>query len=426
MGVSPIRYQNLPDGTFLEVTSGTPIDPECMLLAVERKGEYYKVMFIDNTPPPIPTPAALPSFPATAKGRALAIAAATAAAATVIPPVCVTISWWVHGSDVELIKYPAFFSVNDTLAEGTAVSVRKLPNSDSTAECTLTIGSIILVHSAKDDWLEVSLPISKPPVLTSPVRAANANVRTQPIIKNNNTNRFWMMKQTASGILLLLPVIPTCFRKSLNLPVDTALRQRSAPSPTAQALEPPFTGEHVLGVQYSLYKNWIWVGEDRWMMSVVDRPGDTSMVLLESMRPYSSSSGTVSGASGSCSGSIDEDFLRQYLTYRTVKDPAKRLLVGAFGGEWTERVLREVMFPMSESEGTVAVTAGEINTVTTTASPTVTTTTTATVKERASIVPPVVTFVTGNAKKLEEVDYILKTYETPFKLISEKVSECAV
>ena len=138
----------------------------------------------------------------------------------------------------------------------------------------------------------------------------------------------------------------------------------------------------------------------------------------------SSSSGSVSGESGSGSGSIDEDFLRQYLTYRTVKDPAKRLLVGAFGGEWTERVLREVMFPMSESEGTaaVAVSAGETNTATTT----VTASATATIKERASVVPPVVTFVTGNAKKLEEVDYILKTYETPFKLISEKVSVCTV
>ena len=147
----------------------------------------------------------------------------------------------------------------------------------------------------------------------------------------------------------------------------------------------------------------------------------SSTVVSESS---SHSSGSVSGESGSGSGSIDEDFLRQYLTYRTVKDPAKRLLVGAFGGEWTERVLREVMFPMSESEGTaaVAVSAGETNTATTT----VTASATATIKERASVVPPVVTFVTGNAKKLEEVDYILKTYETPFKLISEKVSLCTV
>lgn len=42
---------------------------------------------------------------------------------------------------------------------------------------------------------------------------------------------------------------------------------------------------------------------------------------------------------------IDETFLSEYLEYRIVKDPAKRLLVGAFGEEWTEKVLREVMFP---------------------------------------------------------------------------------
>ena len=39
----------------------------------------------------------------------------------------------------------------------------------------------------------------------------------------------------------------------------------------------------------------------------------------------------------------------------------------------------------------------------------------------ARFIPSVVTFVTGNAKKLEEVKDILLTYETSFKLISEKV-----
>ena len=39
----------------------------------------------------------------------------------------------------------------------------------------------------------------------------------------------------------------------------------------------------------------------------------------------------------------------------------------------------------------------------------------------ARFIPSVVTFVTGNAKKLEEVKDILLTYKTSFKLISEKV-----
>ena len=42
---------------------------------------------------------------------------------------------------------------------------------------------------------------------------------------------------------------------------------------------------------------------------------------------------------------IDETFLKEYLDYRIVKDPAKRLLIGAFGEEWTEKALRDVMFP---------------------------------------------------------------------------------
>jgi len=37
--------------------------------------------------------------------------------------------------------------------------------------------------------------------------------------------------------------------------------------------------------------------------------------------------------------------LWDYLEYRTVNDPAKKLLTGAFGQKWTEDVLSQVLFP---------------------------------------------------------------------------------
>jgi phycoerythrobilin:ferredoxin oxidoreductase len=42
-----------------------------------------------------------------------------------------------------------------------------------------------------------------------------------------------------------------------------------------------------------------------------------------------------------------EDFLRDYLEYRRVKDPAKRMLTSSFGSAWTEEVLDDVLFPKS-------------------------------------------------------------------------------
>ena len=42
-------------------------------------------------------------------------------------------------------------------------------------------------------------------------------------------------------------------------------------------------------------------------------------------------------------------------------------------------------------------------------------------REISKNIPQEVTFVTGNEKKRKEVDEILLTYQTPFRLISEKV-----
>lgn len=42
-----------------------------------------------------------------------------------------------------------------------------------------------------------------------------------------------------------------------------------------------------------------------------------------------------------------ETFLSEYLQYRIDKDPARNMLVGSFGEEWTESMLRDVLFPAS-------------------------------------------------------------------------------
>ena len=52
--------------------------------------------------------------------------------------------------------------------------------------------------------------------------------------------------------------------------------------------------------------------------------------------------------------SIDEKarhelFLKDYLNYRTENDPAKRLLTAAFGKEWTESAIKDIMFPIKHT-----------------------------------------------------------------------------
>ena len=41
----------------------------------------------------------------------------------------------------------------------------------------------------------------------------------------------------------------------------------------------------------------------------------------------------------------DENFIDNYLNYRIVNDPAKNMLYSAFGKNWTDYVLRNIIFP---------------------------------------------------------------------------------
>jgi hypothetical protein len=97
------------------------------------------------------------------------------------------------------------------------------------------------------------------------------------------------------------------------------------------------------------------------------------------------------------------------------------MLSGAFGNEWTEEVLKNVMFPLTSG-------APLLHSAASTAEPLahqevheVDHNGNGQARELSKIIPDQVTFVTGNEKKRQEVEEILRTYQTPFKLISEKV-----
>lgn len=94
--------------------------------------------------------------------------------------------------------------------------------------------------------------------------------------------------------------------------------------------------------------------------------------------------------------------------------------LGAFGNDWTQRVLQQVMFPTlpgtpqatsmdtphtgareGQEEGGGVERSSSVS--------------------AAANVPSVITFVTGNAKKRKEVEEILLTYQTSFQLVAEKV-----
>ena len=176
VGVNPKQFEKLTDDSFVAIEGAVAIDSECMLLAVERVEEYYRILFID-TANDVRETTSRPS-----NG-------------------CNVISTWCHESEVELVKFPAFYTVNDSLDSGTQVSVRKLASTDSAAITTLTPGSIILVHSVVDNWMQMSLAV--PP-------GANGDTSSAP-----KADMFWMRRSTDCGIPLLLPVIPKCFRRSI-------------------------------------------------------------------------------------------------------------------------------------------------------------------------------------------------------------------
>ena len=243
VGVNPKQYNKLVDDSFVAIQGATAIHSESMLLAVERDEEYYRILFIDTSNNRSVTTSSLKSD-------------------------CNVECTWCHGSEVELIKFPAFYTVNDSLDPGIQVTVRKSASTESAAITTLTPGSIILVHSVVDNWMQMSLGV--------PPDANSVHSSSAPKLE-----LFWMRRSTDCGILLLLPVIPKCFRRSVGVPLDAALRRRMLPFPNAASIDPPFIGEHVLGVKLPKFPKWLWVVEGFWMMTAMDREDDVPLIMLE-------------------------------------------------------------------------------------------------------------------------------------------------
>lgn len=97
---------------------------------------------------------------------------------------------------------------------------------------------------------------------------------------------------------------------------------------------------------FSPYALWTRLGPDSPVEASTAR---LQLALLDYCHAYtqlldSTSSQGTTIASNSKSEDDSESFLSEYLTYRIENDPAKRLLVGAFGLEWTEAVLNDVLF----------------------------------------------------------------------------------
>ena len=60
---------------------------------------------------------------------------------------------------------------------------------------------------------------------------------------------------------------------------------------------------------------------------------------------------TSEGLAGKTVKEQRREAMETYLEYRAVNDPAKRLLTAAFGKEWTEAVLYQVLFPQNLCRG---------------------------------------------------------------------------
>lgn len=112
VGVNPKQFEKLADESFVAIEGAAAIDSDCMLLAVERIEEYYRVLYID-----------------TSNSRRVTTSLQSSG--------CSVICTWCHGSEVELTKFPAFFTVNDSLDPGVQVTVRKSASTESAAITTL-------------------------------------------------------------------------------------------------------------------------------------------------------------------------------------------------------------------------------------------------------------------------------------------------
>lgn len=93
----------------------------------------------------------------------------------------------------------------------------------------------------------------------------------------------------------------------------------------------------------------IWTRIPPPLESNVALTGDVKYSLLECLGAYLDD---LNFDYGEASLKPDPAFLEGYLRYRIENDPAKNLLIGAFGKAWTDDVLEKVLFPsMTDTKG---------------------------------------------------------------------------
>lgn len=222
VGIIPTQYKQQENGTFVKDDGSNNnsargvMNADSMLLGVERRGEHYKVLYMSSDAP-------------------------------------ITINTssftWCHSQELEVVKFPCFFIVNDTLDSNISVSVRAEPSPTAVGECSLTPGDIVFVHSVNGDWMEVSLQDNdNDKNSNSKSKSNDFRKTTTTATASRSSRRFYMMKQTASGIILLLPYIPLCFKKSATLPLSAGLRQRVFPTATSTAIDIPYSGRQTMHI----------------------------------------------------------------------------------------------------------------------------------------------------------------------------------
>lgn len=91
---------------------------------------------------------------------------------------------------------------------------------------------------------------------------------------------------------------------------------------------------------FSPYALWTRLGSSY----TSDELSSLKLALLEYCQAYCTAL-KAAPLDASSSDSDRELFLSEYLDYRIANDPAKNMLVGAFGADWTETVLSDVLFP---------------------------------------------------------------------------------
>ena len=143
--------------------------------------------------------------------------------------------------------FPAVFRFSSTLPAGCSLRVRSQPSIDGNELKTVSAGMLVHAIGLKGDWLRVLLPQQKQTKLSTATMQPLSPKTTELNDSSDNKNtrevvgqslEAWMMcsvnSSGASGTTLLVPVVPTLWKFSPDLPADSSLRVRSFPKPDAE------------------------------------------------------------------------------------------------------------------------------------------------------------------------------------------------